>query len=228
MRILGTRYGSVGLMTVAVAMLSFGSFAGDEIRGDVYSLDVCPVSGEKLGAMGDPIRINYEGRDIRFCCGSCPKLFKADPTKFIAKIDALTIEQQKEHYALKTCPVTGNELGSMGDPIDKIYNNRLVRFCCSGCDKTFMAEPAKFIAKLDSAVIAKQKADYPFDVCLVSGEKLQGSHGKLITKVIGNRLVKFCCAACVTRFENDPAKYIAMLDARKLDMSVVGEGSDHK
>lgn len=209
-------------------LVSVTSFAGDEIKGDVYSLDVCPVSGEKLGAMGDPIQINYEGRDIRFCCAGCPKQFKADPAKFIAKIDALMIEQQKKFYALRTCPVTGSELGSMGDPIDKIHNNRLVRYCCAGCEKTFTEDPSKYIAKLDAAVVAKQSADYPFSVCLVSGERLGGAMGKGVDKVIGNRLVKFCCAGCVTQFEQDPAKYFAMLDVGKLDMKVVGEGSDHK
>ena len=52
----------------AVAIVAVFAFAGvgfaeDEIQGDVYSLDTCPVSGQKLGSMGDPVKLNHEWRD---------------------------------------------------------------------------------------------------------------------------------------------------------------------
>jgi len=53
-----------------------------------YPLDVCVVSGGKLGAMGDPVIYHYEGREVRFCCSSCVKKFEADPAKYLAKLDA--------------------------------------------------------------------------------------------------------------------------------------------
>ncbi len=34
-----------------------------------YTLDTCPVSGEKLGSMGDPSVKMYDGREVRFCGG---------------------------------------------------------------------------------------------------------------------------------------------------------------
>ena len=45
----------------------------------------------------------------------------------------------------------------------------------------------------DQAVIEKQSKDYPLEVCAVSGQKL-GSMGKPVDMIIGNRLVKLCCA----------------------------------
>ena len=53
-----------------------------------YTLDVCIVSGEKLGSMGEPITIVHEGQEIKFCCDSCPPKFKKDPAKFLGKLEA--------------------------------------------------------------------------------------------------------------------------------------------
>ncbi len=53
-----------------------------------YPLDFCVVSDEKLGSMGKPYVINYEGREIKFCCDGCEEDFRKEPEKFLAKIDA--------------------------------------------------------------------------------------------------------------------------------------------
>ena len=52
-----------------------------------YPLATCVVSGEKLGSMGKPVTKVHEGREVKFCCKSCIKDFKADPDKYIAKLD---------------------------------------------------------------------------------------------------------------------------------------------
>jgi hypothetical protein len=52
-----------------------------------YPLSTCVVSGEKLGSMGDPVVYLFEGREIKFCCSNCEKEFKADPAKFVKKLD---------------------------------------------------------------------------------------------------------------------------------------------
>ena len=46
--------------------------AADKRVGDPYPLTTCPITGEKLGAMGEPVVKLYEGREVRFCCKSCP------------------------------------------------------------------------------------------------------------------------------------------------------------
>jgi|UniRef100_UPI003782E4AA hypothetical protein len=51
-------------------------------------------------------------------------------------------------YPLKNCLVSGNELGSMGKPITKVYNDQQIKFCCKPCIKKFDANPAKYLAKL--------------------------------------------------------------------------------
>lgn len=52
-----------------------------------YPLDVCIVSGEKLGSMGEPITIIHEGQEIKFCCDSCPPRFEEDPEKYLKKLE---------------------------------------------------------------------------------------------------------------------------------------------
>lgn len=47
---------------------------------------ICPVSGEELGSMGDPVIVMHEGKEIKLCCDSCVPKFNADPAKFAAKL----------------------------------------------------------------------------------------------------------------------------------------------
>lgn len=51
-----------------------------------YPLDICVVSGEKLGSMGEPYVITHEGTEVRFCCDSCLPEFKENPDKYLAKL----------------------------------------------------------------------------------------------------------------------------------------------
>jgi YHS domain-containing protein len=51
-----------------------------------YPLDVCVVSGEKLGSMGEPFVIDYEGTEVRFCCDNCLPKFNEDPAKYVAMV----------------------------------------------------------------------------------------------------------------------------------------------
>jgi YHS domain-containing protein len=149
-----------------------------------YPLKTCLVSDEKIDlsdatphiyrAAGKPERVIFT------CCEGCVDDFKADPAKFLKKLDeaekaragtpkkkaaansspsafgAQALAQQKSSYPLKTCAVSGEALGGMGEPYDYVHKadgapDRLVRMCCSGCLKKFKGEPAKFLARIDAA-----------------------------------------------------------------------------
>jgi YHS domain-containing protein len=43
----------------------------------------CPVSGKPINAEH---RLEYEGKQVYFCCPNCPKAFEADPKKFLEKL----------------------------------------------------------------------------------------------------------------------------------------------
>lgn len=51
-----------------------------------YPLDVCIVSGEKLGSMGAPVVYVHEGQEVKFCCKNCLPDFKKEPAKYLVKL----------------------------------------------------------------------------------------------------------------------------------------------
>lgn len=58
---------------------------------------------------------------------------------------------QAKAYPLDWCIVTGEKLGSMGDPVSRTYQGREVKFCCKHCIEEFEKTPALYIARIDSA-----------------------------------------------------------------------------
>ncbi len=66
-------------------------------------------------------------------------------------------------YPLKTCLVSGESLGSMGEAAPYIHRvkgqpDRIVFVCCEGCIDDFKADPAKFLKKVDDAAKAQAAA----------------------------------------------------------------------
>jgi YHS domain-containing protein len=70
---------------VALVALSTAAQAGDTPKP--YPLKTCLISGEKLGEMGAPTVLVYEGQEYKFCCKSCEKKFQADPAKYTKELN---------------------------------------------------------------------------------------------------------------------------------------------
>jgi hypothetical protein len=67
--------------------------------------------------------------------------------------DAAWLNEARAAYPLKTCVVSAEPLGGMGISAEFIYReanrpDRLVRFCCKMCVRTFKKAPAKYLAQL--------------------------------------------------------------------------------
>jgi hypothetical protein len=60
-------------------------------------------------------------------------------------------------YPLKTCVVTDEKLGEMGDAYVFVYEGREIKLCCKGCLKDFKKEPAKYIKKIEEAEAKAKK-----------------------------------------------------------------------
>ncbi|MFT5467761.1 MAG: hypothetical protein ACI8UO_002868 [Verrucomicrobiales bacterium] len=60
-----------------------------------------------------------------------------------------TADPTADGYPLKTCVVSGEELGSMGEPVIVKHGDVTVKLCCKSCIDDFNAEPEKFVAKLN-------------------------------------------------------------------------------
>ncbi len=88
------------IMSFAVAgLLSVGHVFADEghehkmsngtmMKGEMHQEAVevgnkiCPVSGQKVGSMGEIVKHEYNGKVYNLCCGMCPKSFQKDPEKY--------------------------------------------------------------------------------------------------------------------------------------------------
>ena len=77
---------------------------------------------------------------------------KADPPALQAILAQTPEEKTKSQalaasYPLKVCFVSDDKLD---DPVDALYGERLLRFCCKGCLRSFNKNPSKFLPKLDA------------------------------------------------------------------------------
>lgn len=73
--------------------------AGGSEMGDIALLEneadraaairqgICPVSGEPLGSMGKPIKLDVQGREVFICCSGCEDSLRENPQKYFDKLD---------------------------------------------------------------------------------------------------------------------------------------------
>ncbi|GIX05098.1 MAG: hypothetical protein KatS3mg114_0967 [Planctomycetaceae bacterium] len=47
---------------------------------------LCPVSGEMLGTMGAPIKVDVNGQQVWICCDGCKKALLENPDEHLAKL----------------------------------------------------------------------------------------------------------------------------------------------
>jgi hypothetical protein len=100
----------------------------------------------------------------------------AEPTGQLVALtpkDAEWAAEARKTYPLTVCLTSDEPLGSMGESPEYIYRvegkpDRLVVFCCDGCNEDFLKDPAPYLAKLDAAKTAKKKE---------SGKKADGHKG---------------------------------------------------
>ena len=76
---------SISSILAAVFLGSMFAFADSGVP-KTYPLTKCPVSDEKLGEHGKPVKVTSEGTDVWLCCKSCLKDFNKEPTKFVKMV----------------------------------------------------------------------------------------------------------------------------------------------
>ena len=80
---------------------------------------------------------------------------------FLTPLSGLAGDKKSEKlkpYTLKTCIVSGDKLGEMGDPYVYEYKGREIKFCCKGCVKDFNKDPGKYIKMIEEAEAKAKKA----------------------------------------------------------------------
>lgn len=93
----------------------------------------------------------------------------------------------------QTCPVSGKELGSMGDPIKVKVGEQVAFLCCKGCqgkqiDADHWATIQKRMAKAQGICpIMEKPVDSTMKSTIVNGQK-----------------IFVCCPPCIPKIEGDP------------------------
>lgn len=64
---------------------------------------------------------------------------------------AAAADPNAKPYPLKTCIVSGEELGKMGEPLRFTYKGQEIKLCCKGCEKKFHADADKMLEKIAAA-----------------------------------------------------------------------------
>lgn len=190
---------------------------------------MCPIGLEPVEADGGTAEHN--GYTVGMCCPGCATEFnswdESDRDAFVALAIAHREPGTEDHdrpfapvddttpatYPLTTCAHSGTALGSMGDPVVKVYNNREVQFCCESCVPKFEKDVEASLAKLDARIIKDQMPFYPRVDCVVSDEEFDSeADGGSIDFVHNGRLVRLCCKGCKREFDKNPAAFHAKLD----------------
>ena len=57
-----------------------------EDRESAMKQHFCPVSGQMLGTMGEPERVDVSGQSVWICCDGCKDKLLAEPDKYLAKL----------------------------------------------------------------------------------------------------------------------------------------------
>ena len=118
-----------------------------ENQMEYYPLETDVVSGKPLG--DKPVDKIYKNRLVRFESEETYAKFQESPAEHLAKLNEAVIAKQKDSYPLDVCVVSGEELGSMGEPLHLVIANRMVDICCSGCAKGVNKDPLAAFKQID-------------------------------------------------------------------------------
>ena len=82
----------IAIVTVSAAAWLLTGCASTEAgsaaaKAKPYPLQVCIVTDNDLGSMGTPVTLVHEGQTVKFCCKPCVKKFKAEPQKYLSKLN---------------------------------------------------------------------------------------------------------------------------------------------
>ncbi len=110
--------------------------------------EICPVSGQTLGAHGPPIKVKIGEESVYLCCKGCLQ-GKVDPQHW------MTIHTNFAK-AQRICPVMEHELPKQ--PKWTIVEGQIVYVCCPPCTKKIAADPGTYLQKIDELYAASLQA----------------------------------------------------------------------
>lgn len=143
-------------VTFAIAMIALGFCSAasaqelsqhDQIHIAVQ--EICPVSGQKLGDHGAPLKVKIGEEALFVCCRGCLQGKQVSPQHW-ATIHANFAKAQR------ICPIMKKELPA--NPKWTVVEGQIVYVCCPPCTEKIAAEPQKFLQQIDELYLASLRA----------------------------------------------------------------------
>jgi hypothetical protein len=116
----------------------------DQLRIAVQ--EICPVSGQKLGSMGDPVKVTIgeAKEEVFLCCKGCLK-GKIKPEHWATIHANIAMAQGK-------CPIMKKDLPKAAKWT--VVKGEIVYVCCPPCIKKIAANPDDSLRQVDAYYIA--------------------------------------------------------------------------
>ena len=108
---------------------------------------ICPISGQKLGEHGAPVKVKIGDERVFVCCKGCLQ-DKVNPEHW-ATIHANFAKAQR------ICPIMKKELPA--NPKWTIVEGQIFYVCCPPCTEKIAASPKAYLQKLDELYAASLK-----------------------------------------------------------------------
>jgi len=112
-----------------------------------------------------------------------------------------------------TCPVTGEEINKN---LYVDHDGKRIYVCCKGCEGKIKQDPAAFIKKLEDAGITVATLQ---TTCPVMG----GAIDKALYVDHAGKRIYVCCAGCIAKIKEDPAKVVKTLEASGIVLAPAGK-----
>lgn len=68
---------------------------------------------------------------------------------------ATVVDVIDSHMGNKFCPVSGEEIGEMGEGTEVEYNGKKIKLCCSDCVEAFNKDPEGYVKMLEEKMAAE-------------------------------------------------------------------------
>lgn len=158
---------------------------------------ICPVSGQELGKMGEPIKVAAGGQTVFLCCKGCQG--KQINAKHWTTILTRLAKAQG------TCPIMGKKVDSSNKSF--VLNGHRVFVCCPPCIDKIKADPKKSLNKIHDSYVRFVATEQQVindrihvkaqKICPVSGSKLGTMGAPIKVKVGKDEHAFLCCKGCV-------------------------------
>ena len=236
--VLGTELGSMGdpikvKIGEQVAFLCCKGCQGKQVNAEHWKTiqtriakaqGICPIMEKPVDATMKSTVVN--GQQVFVCCPPCIPKIQADVVGALKKVNAkytsfVAAERQVDSDQIHAraqgiCPVSGQKLGSMGEPIKvKVGKEEVAFLCCKGCvGKKIDAEHWKTV----QTNLAKAQG-----ICPVMELPVDAS---MKFTVVNGRKIFVCCPPCIAKIEADPTTYVVKLNEQIANGGKAKKGSE--